>query len=448
MSRRLMCLFTSLLITFSAASQQLREEAISTAIRALTAMQSYQKNGGWVSAYSLGQGVLWGENLPVTDDFITVQYPATPATAGIFLRAGQVLDDSRWIDVAREAHTALRKLQSPEGGFPHEGAPAKGHASHGSFDDGVTTGALDFFIAWWHYTGMPEDRAAVDRIGAFILSAQYPDSGGWPQSFPPPQSYGRCITFNDGNFSNIITSLFRLNKETGDSRYREAALRGGECILKLQGGDGESIWAQQYDPETLEPAWARKFEPPGYTPAESAGVCDTLLEFIAETGDPRYLESLRRALAWYDHHRLENGRYARLYEPGTQRPVYGRRDVAEKVYDVAQACEGYAWQGDWYPKAASDEFAALSTEGIERWQKGYAARVPSSTSPNEATVDAICRELSPEGFWRSAPTAKERLELERRGIPTETVIINLQSFEHRMQVLLDYLTKMPPIPKS
>lgn len=437
------CLLSFALLIFAAIpvrAQSLRDEAMATATRALAAMQSYQKNGGWVSAYSLGQGIFWGENLPVTDDFITVQYPATPATAGIFLRSGIVLKEERWIEVARQAHAALRQLQSPEGGFPHEGPPAKGHAGHGSFDDGVTTGALNFFIDWWRYTGAAEDRAAVDQAGGFLLTAQYANSGGWPQSYPPPQkSYGKCITFNDGNFRNIITALFRLHKETGDVRYREAALRGGECILRLQGGEGESIWAQQYDPDTLEPAWARKFEPPGYSASESAGVCMTLLDLLSETGDPRYLDSLRRALAWYDTHKLENGLYARLYEPGTQRPVYGRREVAEKFYDVAQACEGYAWQGTWYPKAASEAVTRIDAQGIEAWREERQKVTVNVAVASEGEVRGACDSLGPTGFWTTPPSPKETEEIKSRSIPTNTPMVHLDEFNSKMTALLNYL---------
>ncbi len=255
------------------AADERRDRVLQVLNQSLAAMTEFQRHGGWGTSWSLDGQVVWGEHLPIPDDWITVQSPATPAVAGIYLRAGKILNEPRWIAVASDAHKALCRLQSKEGGFPHEGSPATGPAKRASFDDGVTTGTLDFLIDWWHHTDDQKDREAVDRVGEFILRSQYPKTGGWPQSFPVPSNYGRCITFNDGNFSNIITALFKLYRETRDMHYRAAAHRGGECILRLQGGDGQSIWAQQYDPDTLEPAWARKFEPPGYTPAESSRVC-------------------------------------------------------------------------------------------------------------------------------------------------------------------------------
>ena len=436
------CCALLLLVFFAAAvtGQELRIRALETLDNALTSMTAFQRQGGWGSAWTLDEGVVWGEWRPIPKDWITVQAPATPTTAGSYLRAGQVLKDPRWIAVAEKAHAALCRLQSVDGGFPHEGPPAAGPSRTASFDDGVTTNALDFFVDWWHHTGASEDRAAVARVGDFILTSQYADSGGWPQSYPLSKGYSRYITFNDGNFSNIIHALFKLNRETGDTRYREAALRGGECILKLQGGEGEAIWAQQYDPDTLEPTWARKFEPPGYTPSESVGVCDTLVELFVETGDERYIVSLGRALEWYEGHKLENGKYARLYEPGTQRPVYGRRDKAEKVYDFSKACSGYAWQGNWYPRRAKKAYDAIQAQGGVVYRKAHAEpKEPGVSRPSDKRVKGICDRLTKAGCWVRKPDSKQLVFYEKNGVSPEVPMVLLSEFNENVGKLLDYI---------
>ncbi len=443
MSRYCLRFFVLLLLGLSTASaqgQDLRARVLDTLDKALTGMAQFQRQGGWGTAWSRDEKVVWGEWRPIPDDWITVQAPATPTTGGIYLRAGRVLNDARWIAVAGEAHAALCRLQSAEGGFYHEGSPAAGPSKRASFDDGVTTNTLNFFIDWWHHTGAAADRAAVDRIGAFILTSQYADSGGWPQAYPLGKGYSRYITFNDGNFSNIVSALFKLERETGDHRYRAAALRGGECILKLQGGVGESIWAQQYDPDSLEPAWARKFEPPGYTPAESAAVCDTLVTLFVETGDERYITSLGRALEWYEAHKLENGKYARLYEPGTQRPVYGRRDKAEKVYDFANACSGYAWQGAWYPQGAKKAYDAIQSEGGDAYRTAHAApKEPKENRPSKETVAGICDQLSEAGHWTRKPDSKQLGFYEKKGVDPEVPMVLLRDFNANIGRLLDYI---------
>ena len=429
-----------LLPAMGSAAEDLRVRVEETLEKSLAAMQTYQRHGGWAVAWSKDEGVVWGEYLPIPASWITIQSPATPKVAGVYLRAGQQLSEERWITVAGEAHAALRRIQSAEGGFPHEGPPIAGNTKRATFDDGTTTDSLQFFLDWWHHTGAQVDRAAVDSVGEFLLTAQYPDSGGWPQAYPLPDNYGRYITFNDGNYSNIMSALFTMHRETGDARYRDAALRGAEGILALQGSGEESIWAQQYDPESLEPAWARKFEPPGYTPAESAAVCETLVEVFVETGDERYMEALGRALTWYEGHKLPNGKYARLYEPGTQRPVYGRRDKAVKVYDFAEACEGYGWQGAWYPTAAKQAWDAYRKNGKEAFlEKRRRPRVVTYTAPKDETIQGICDRLGGDGLWIRKPNSAQLSFYEKNGVSAEVPMVLVRDFNTHVTQLLDYL---------
>ena len=49
-----------------------------------------------------------------------------------------------------------------------------------------------------------------------------------------------------------------------ETKYLEAATRGCQFLLNVQGNGGSSSqlgWAQQYD-DNNQPAWARDFEPP------------------------------------------------------------------------------------------------------------------------------------------------------------------------------------------
>ena len=179
----------------------------------------------------------------------------------------------------------------------------------------------------------------------------------------PESHYGGHITFNDDVMANLIRVLLELNKLTGDAKYLAAAVRGGECIIRLQGGAGQEIWAQQYDAHTLEPASGRSFEPAGYTPNESKEICDSLIELYLATGQDRFLKPLPRAFAWYDTHRLPNGKWARLYEPGTQRPVYGLPGDSGITYEVARARPGYSWQGRWYPHDARRAYERIKVVG-------------------------------------------------------------------------------------
>lgn len=429
-------------------AQPLGQPAESALRQALDAVSKLQTYGGWGRAYTNDGQLMWGEYRVIPSTWITVQPPATPEVACTFLRAAQILHEDKYRECARRAKDALLKLQTPDGGFPHEGDPALKNHPTATFDDDTTTAALRFLIEWWQYTKSQEDLDAVKRVGDFILKAQYPDSGGWPQAYPPPKDhYARCITFNDNNINRILDALLRLHALTKDPRYLEAAKKGGECILRLQGGPGEEIWAQQYDPVTLKPAWARKFEPPGYSPAESIGACDALIDLYAATGEDRFIQSLPKAFDWYDAHRLPNGKFARLYEPGTQRPVYGRRDKAKPVYDFANACSGYSWQGEWYPHAAKKAMETIQTLGREGWLKEKnTPQKPHGPQSMESIVLKCCETLSEDGYWFSHPGSIEKEDLQRKKLPETIPLIEMGRFNENAGLLLDYLEAVKNTP--
>ena len=208
--------------------------------RALDAMAARRVQGGWAMVYTPDDAIHWGEWRPIDKEWITVQPPATPTVAGVFLRAGRILQDEAVLEVARGARDALLSIRTEAGGFPYEAGPAALEPPRvASFDDNVTTGALDFLIDWWQHTHAPEDMEAVKAAGDFLLLAQYPDSGGWPQLYPPHSgTYHRHITFNDGVMMRVIRSLLRLHEVTGEEKYLDGARKAGACILRLQGRAG------------------------------------------------------------------------------------------------------------------------------------------------------------------------------------------------------------------
>ena len=408
--------------------------------RALTAMDAARQAGGWATAWTPDKTVVWGEWRPIPQDWITVQPPATPTMAGLYLRAGKLVD-KRWLKVAEEARDALLAIQTEAGGFSHEAGPhAEKRPPRGTFDDDTTTAAMDFFIDWWRHTKKKKDLAKVHGVGDFIIASQY-ESGGWPQFYPPSEgAYHAHITFNDGVMAKAIRALLRLHRETGKERYLDAAKRGGECIIRLQGGPGEGIWAQQYDAKTLKPAWARKFEPPGYTPAESRDVCNVLIELAIAADEERFLAPLPEAFAWYETHRLPNGKYARLYEPGSQRPAYGRRDKAEPVYDFENACTGYGWQGLWFPKEAKAAYRKLRGMGFDAYRKQHLHPKPRQVSaPSEAALRRILDAQQADGLWRQTPGGRQITDLAEKSLPEGTPLVGCRSFRANITLLLDYV---------
>ncbi len=94
----------------------------------------------------------------------------------------------------------------------------------------------------------------------------------------------------------------------------------------------------------MQPAWARKFEPPSVTGGESQGVMRILLRLYAETGDKKYLEPIPRALDYLRRSRLSDGRLARFYELKTNKPLYFTKQY-ELTYSDADMPTHYGFQG-------------------------------------------------------------------------------------------------------
>jgi PelA/Pel-15E family pectate lyase len=239
----------------------------------------------------------------------------------------------------------------------------------------------------------------------FILAAQY-QNGGWPQYFPLEDNYSRCITFNDDAYTGIMWLL----KDIRDSkpqyafvgsdlrgRLSKAFDRGLACILKTQINDNgkPTAWCQQYNEVTLEPAWARKFEPPSICNAESADVVALLMSL--DHPSQQVIDAVQNAVAWVRESIIRETRvktieapeehfpyrtshtdrivvhdpsappiWTRYYELKTHRPLFCNRD-SKVVYSLVEVQrerrDGYGWY-TYEPQKILDRYGA--------WQKKWA----------------------------------------------------------------------------
>jgi hypothetical protein len=302
-----------------------------------------------------------------------VQPPGTPAVGLAFLAAWRATGDPAFLEAARETAQALIRGQLRSGGWAHsfdlsaEGrgrfAYRIGGAENGrnvtTLDDDSTQCALRFLMRCDEALGFadPEVREATDYALRGLLDAQYPN-GAWPQGFDGPpdparfpikpasipaewprvwpgsQEYWRRYTLNDNSLATTVETLIlaaRIYRDGPEAnrqwaaRCMEAAEKAGDFILLAQLPEPQPGWAQQYDFD-MRPAWARRFEPPAVTGGEARSAIETLLVLHRETGRPKYLEPIPRALAYYRRSRLPDGRLARFYELGSNRPLYFTRD--------------------------------------------------------------------------------------------------------------------------
>lgn len=82
---------------------------------------------------------------------------------------------------------------------------------HTTFDNQTTYPHVEYLAQVYTQTGIEKYKQAAIKGIQFILKAQYPN-GGWPQYFPlEANNYSRHITFNDGAFIGIMETLKKIN---------------------------------------------------------------------------------------------------------------------------------------------------------------------------------------------------------------------------------------------
>ncbi|HEX7028118.1 MAG TPA: pectate lyase, partial [Gammaproteobacteria bacterium] len=219
-----------------------------------------------------------------------------------------------------------------------------------------------------------EYREAFLKGLRLILEAQFPN-GGWPQSFPLTGGYHDYITYNDDTMVNLLALLQDVAEQKPDYTFvpkklrgqaRAAVARGLDCVLKTQitANGVKTVWAGQHDTYTLAPQPARAYEPVAQAGRESSA----LLEFLMTLPEPSadIIEAVDSAAAWFEKVKITGYRWeldlgvsssltadpdagplwARFYEIGTDRPVFGDRDgsVHYEVQAISRERQiKYAW---------------------------------------------------------------------------------------------------------
>jgi PelA/Pel-15E family pectate lyase len=178
---------------------------------------------------------------------------------------------------------------------------------------------------------------------------------------------------------------YKFVNEEKRLRAEKAVAKAVPLILKLQveKGGKKTVWAAQYDENTLKPAAARAFEPVSLTAGESVGIVRFLMQ---EKPTPEIREAIESAVRWFEANKVtgirwerKNGEnvvvkdksapplWARFYQIETMKPIFIGRDAVIK-YDVAQIeaerRNGYAW----YVDGPAD----LLTKDYPKWKSKYA----------------------------------------------------------------------------
>ena len=455
------------------AAEPLAAQARAALEKSTAFMRSISTEGGYLWRYSPDLKEREGEE-KATPTQIWVQPPGTPAMGMAFLRMHEVTGDARYLDAAKAAAAALAAGQLESGGWFYyvdfdqklpmrlrldvgriASVEARKRRNISTYDDDNTQSALRFLVAVSLVKGAADARDARIREARDygfrkLIEAQRPN-GGWPQrwngdpinptdypvvraSIPTNwarewvrKDYQDYYTLNDNVQPDIITTLLDAYRKLGTRDYLEAAKRGGDFLLLAQLPEPQPAWAQQYN-RRMEPEWGRVGEPPAVASAESTAAMRALVEIYLDSGDRKYLESLPRAIAWFKRSEIEPNRWARLYELGTNRPIYGLRD-GKLQYNFSELPRdyqtSYAWQGEFRVgvtmKYIDDVMKYPREKLLER--RGYKPpaewRAERSRSL-EPKVKAIVAALDTQGRWISQFRGKSV-------ISTDTFITNVRT---------------------
>jgi PelA/Pel-15E family pectate lyase len=397
-----------------------------------------------------------------------VQPPGTPAVGQALLTAYERTGDKHLLDAATQSAHALAQCQLKSGGWDYrmELDPLKrpryafrsdpGDAGTRAnnvttLDDDTTQSAVRFLMhvdRAHEFKNQTVHEAALFALES-LLKAQYP-SGAWPQrysqppnaadfpvvkaSYPdewprtwPNEKYASYYTLNDDTLADCIATMFAAAEVYGDSRYADTARRGGDFLILAQMPQPQPAWCQQYD-SRMQPAWARKFEPPSITGGESQGAIRTLMEVYRQTGDKKYLAPIPRALDYLKKSELPGSKLARFYELETNRPLFFTKQY-ELVYTANDLPTHYGF-------ILSSQVDRLRAEYERVLATDPAKLKPARRVPKYDLTDSLAKaaraavdSLDDRGAWvepgrlRTADPDKKVLRI----ITTETFIDNVDT---------------------
>ncbi|MDC8829626.1 pectate lyase [Alteromonas gilva] len=275
------------------------------------------------------------------------------------------------------------------------------NATDTSFDNRNVYPQIRYLADVYQQTGIVKYKQAAIAGLNFILTAQL-DNGGFTHSPPLNNGYRGHITIMDDVMAGVLGLLLEIKQGSARfdfipdalrQRIRIAHRKGDELLLKLQVriGHTPTIWAGQYDAETLQPTQGRAFELASVVSRESVDVVRYLMQDDNPTAEK--IAAIKAAVQWFEQAKLtgidmirvdaEPVRYkyhssdwdriivdapaaepiwARFYDIDTNQPLLANRE-GKRVATLADISRerrtGYDWYGRWP--------AALLTKDYPRW---------------------------------------------------------------------------------
>lgn len=266
---------------------------------------------------------------------------------------------------------------------------------HATFDNRATSREITYLVKAYKKNQNKAYLKAAEKGLDYVLSAQYVN-GGWPQYYPDKALYRSEITYNDDAMINLLNILQDIVNQSNDfeavnSTYipkaEKAVKKGIDCILKTQvkQNGNLTIWAAQYDKDSMLPAKARAFEPASLSTSESASIVRFLMRLKNPSTEVK--NAIAGAMKWFTDHKITGYRFdrektssgliadnsgvvwARFYDLTKNIPIFGDRDntIKLKLEDLSpERRNGYAWYGNWAQKLIEKEYPKwLVTNGLK-----------------------------------------------------------------------------------
>ena len=433
-------------------------------------MRSISAEGGYLWRYSLDLKTVAGE-VRANPTTIWMQPPGTPSMGMAYLRAFQRTSEGALLDHAMAAGAALAASQLESGGWDYRFDFSKPdehkRRNISTFDDNTSQSVLRFLLALGkHCKGSsPRERSirhARDYGLGKLLEAQFPN-GAWPQRYDgtpkttqnypvlkarypkawarqhPKEKYINHYTFNDNSHRDCVLLALEAHRVTREKKFLKAALHGGDFILLAQMPEPQPAWAQQYN-AGMEPAWARKFEPPSVTGGESVGACQALIDLFLATGEKKYLRAVGPAVEWFQKSSVGNNKWARFYELKTNRPLYFTKDY-QLTYKDNDMPTHYSFQSSFGVMGMIRFYEKVTSAGQEKY---LASQIPQALSAKERglraksleqKVQSIITEQDKHGRWITTGKLETRgMEFNER-IETRVFMANLDVLSEYLRLL-------------
>jgi hypothetical protein len=149
-----------------------------------------------------------------------------------------------------------------------------------------------------------------------------------------------------------------------------------------------------------------------------------LVDLFLETGEEKFLQPIPAFIAWLNRSQVTPGQWARYYELGTNKPIYGDRDgrVHYTLAEIsAERQRGYSWLGSYGIPETTAYYESVRAQGRAKF---LAVRQDSTrrSKPSEEHISRILAQQDSAGCWRANGWIETR------------------QFISNMQALADYLS--------